>query len=55
MLLTVGSIPRSTDNTPPISTNVPQASWYFERRGTLVAFRQHAALHEIGATLPTNR
>jgi hypothetical protein len=25
----------------PISTNVPRASWYFGRRGTLVAFRQH--------------
>jgi hypothetical protein len=25
----------------PISTNVPRASWYFARRGTLVAFRQH--------------
>jgi hypothetical protein len=25
----------------PILTNVPRASWYFWRRGTLVAFRQH--------------
>jgi hypothetical protein len=25
----------------PISTNVLRASWYFGRRGTLVAFRQH--------------
>jgi hypothetical protein len=25
----------------PISTNVPRASWYFGRRGSLVAFRQH--------------
>jgi hypothetical protein len=25
----------------PISTNVPRASWYFGRRGTLVAFRQY--------------
>jgi hypothetical protein len=25
----------------PISTNVPRASWYFGRRGTLFAFRQH--------------
>jgi hypothetical protein len=42
MLLTVGSIPQSTDDTLHQfqQINVPRASWYFGRRGTLVAFRQ---------------
>jgi hypothetical protein len=43
MLLTVGSIPRSTDDTfhQFQQINVPRASWYFGRRGNLVAFRQY--------------
>jgi hypothetical protein len=47
----------------PISTNVPRASWYFGRRGSLVAFRQHCTrlvqrylqTGDVKKTKPTGR